>query len=111
MAHKKIELYTFIKFFVEYLWYVRHITFSLLALVIIGSILLSRIEGLSIIDSIYLAFVTAFTIGYGDISPITVLGKVVCIIIGLIGIVFTGMVIAVSTRALFSAIQDDTNKD
>ena len=111
MAHNKTELYTFIQFFVKYLWHVRYITFSLLALVIIGSILLSRFEGLSIIDSIYLAFVTAFTIGYGDISPITVLGKVVCISIGLIGIIFTGLVIAVSTRALFSAVQDETNKD
>ena len=68
------------------------------------------VEGISIGNSMYLSFITAFTIGYGDITPVTIIGRVLSVIIGLIGIIFTGLVIAIATRALVSTIQEENKK-
>ena len=68
---------------------------------------MSIVEGISIGNSMYLSFITAFTIGYGDITPVTIIGRVLSVIIGLIGIIFTGLVIAIATRALVSTIEEE----
>lgn len=97
----------FLRFFVQYIWLIRHVIFSLLVLVIIGAIVLAIVEGISIGDSLYLSFITAFTIGYGDIAPVTIIGRVLSVFIGLIGILFTGLTVAVSTRALVSTLEEE----
>jgi voltage-gated potassium channel len=71
---------------------------------------MSIVEGVSIGNSMYLSFITAFTIGYGDITPVTIIGRVLSVIIGLIGIIFTGLVVAIATRALVSTIQEEKKK-
>ena len=68
---------------------------------------MSIVEGISIGNSMYLSFITAFTIGYGDITPVTIIGRVLSVIIGIIGIIFTGLVIAIATRALASTIEEE----
>jgi len=78
-----------------------------LALVILGALLMSIVEGISIGNSMYLSFITAFTIGYGDITPVTIIGRVLSVIIALIGIIFTGLVIAIATRALATTIEEE----
>jgi Ca2+-binding EF-hand superfamily protein len=35
----------------------------------LGGIAIGRLEGWSLVDSIYYAFITAGTVGYGDVSP------------------------------------------
>jgi voltage-gated potassium channel len=65
------------------------------------------VESISLADSLYLSFITAFTIGYGDIAPVTITGRVLSIFIGLLGIIFTGLVVAVSTRALVSTLEEE----
>jgi Na+-translocating ferredoxin:NAD+ oxidoreductase RnfE subunit len=81
-----------------------------LVLVIVGALIISRVEGMSLGDSIYFAFITGFTIGYGDIAPITIIGRVTSVFIGLTGIVFTGLVVAVSSKALHSAVEKEKLK-
>ena len=63
-------------------------------------------EEIKITDSLYFAFVTAFTIGYGDIAPVTAGGRIVSLLIGLLGLVFTGLVVAIATRSLALTFQD-----
>jgi len=100
-------VHIFVRYFLKYLWLVRHVTLSLLALVILGALLMSIVEGISIGNSMYLSFITAFTIGYGDITPVTTIGRVLSVIIALIGIIFTGLVIAIATRALATTIEEE----
>jgi voltage-gated potassium channel len=78
-----------------------------LALVILDAIVIALVEGISIGNSMYFSFITAFTIGYGDITPITIIGRVLAILMGLIGIIFTGLVVAVATRALVNTIEEE----
>lgn len=55
------------------------------------------LEGIELGAAIYFAFVTGFTIGYGDIVPETSLGRCVSILIGMNGLVFSGIMVAIAT--------------
>ena len=54
----------------------------------------------SIIDSVYAALVTALTIGYGDMTPIGLYGKITAIILGIVGMITIGVIIGASIKAL-----------
>jgi len=86
------------------------VIFVLLVVVILGGLVISKVEGVGVFSSIYFAFVTGFTIGYGDITPNSVIGRVISLIIGLTGIVFTGIVVAISVRALSKAFEHENKK-
>jgi hypothetical protein len=64
------------------------------------------VEDWRISDSAYFAFVTGLTIGYGDLVPRRILGRVLALLIGFIGILLTGLIAAVGVRALQLATQD-----
>ena len=110
MTHHKWIFHTFVKHFISYFWLLRHIMLTLLALVILDAIVIALVEGISIGNAMYFSFITAFTIGYGDITPITIIGRVLSVIIGLIGIIFTGLVVAISTRALLTMIEEEKRR-
>ena len=57
-------------------------------------------EGIPLGKAIYFACITGLTIGYGDITPETGWGMIASVAIGLIGMIFTGITIAIATRAL-----------
>jgi voltage-gated potassium channel len=46
------------------------------------------------------------TVGYGDIVPATAWGKVASVVAGLLGIIYVGIVVAVSNRALQHALEE-----
>ena len=64
-------------------------------------------ERWSIQDSIYFAFVSGLTIGYGDLAPKTLLTRSLAILIGLCGVLFTALLAAVAVKALATAGTDD----
>ena len=77
---------------------------SALLILIVGlGILIGLREGWSLMDSIYFAFVSGLTIGYGDLAPKTALTRVLAIGIGLCGVLLTALVAAVAVKALTSA--------
>lgn len=51
-----------------------------------GTLFYSQIEGWSLLDSLYFSSTTLTTVGFGDISPVTPLGKIFTIIYIFIGI-------------------------
>ena len=59
-----------------------------------GGILISLFEPKihGIFEGIYFCFVASTTIGFGDIVPITLLGRIITIVVSLIGIVTVAMV-------------------
>lgn len=60
-------------------------------------------EGWSVQESIYFSFVTGLTIGYGDLAPKTLLGRVLAILIGMCGIILTALIAAVAVKAITAA--------
>jgi hypothetical protein len=69
-------------------------------------LLIGHIEGWRIVDALYFTFVTGLTIGYGDLTPRHIVSRLLAVMIGLAGIVLTGLVAAVSVEALRAAARD-----
>ena len=81
----------------------------ILVMVIIG-LLIGHIEGWKIGDALYFTFVTGLTIGYGDLIPRHIASRCLAVVIGFSGIVMTGLVAAVSVRALEATARESSDK-
>jgi len=106
MSRRIREFSNFVRHFVGYVLYVREILAGLLTLLLLGGVAISHLERIRLGEALYFAFITGLSIGYGDITPRTAAGRVVSIVIGLIGMIFTGLTIAIATRALADAVRD-----
>jgi len=95
-----ISLLEFFKVFFLLLASAIKVLVALLAAVVCLGILMSIVEKIDFWNAQYLSFITALTIGYGDLTPNTLFGKVISILLGVIGMVFTGIVIAAAIKSL-----------
>ena len=71
----------------------------LLGLILTVGYIIGRIEGWSLSDSLYHAFINATTVGYGDFRPVNKRAKFLAVILAIIGLIFTGMVVAMALHA------------
>jgi voltage-gated potassium channel len=94
----------FVKDFVRGLWLMFPLLFSLLAAITLLGRWVGRIEGWSRLDSVYWSFVTATTLGYGDLRPSQRKSKIIAILIAFLGLILTGIVIAVAVQATSLAL-------
>lgn len=69
----------------------------MLSIVLLGQ-LVGRLEKWTPFNSLYWAFITATTVGYGDIRPSRPISRVLSIFIALVGLVFTGIMVAVAVE-------------
>ena len=65
--------------------------------------IIGRIEGWPSSDALYHAFITATTVGYGDIHPTKKISKFLSVAVAFVGLVFTGIVIAIGVHAVDQA--------
>lgn len=68
----------------------KYVVFVTLVLVATGGVLIHYAEVMSIQDGVWWAFVTATTVGYGDISPSTGLGRLIATVLMIVGIGLLG---------------------
>ena len=73
---------------------------GLVALQLLLGAFVSLLQGWPLGDALYFTFVTALTIGYGDLVPKGFLARLIAMVIGFTGILLTGLVAAVGVRAL-----------
>jgi hypothetical protein len=92
-------LSSFTYHFFHAIWHVRTIILILIALIVAGAAAVAFVEKMPFADTLYFAFVTGLTIGYGDIVMQTPVGRLVALLIGFIGILFTGLLVAVLVHA------------
>jgi len=75
----------------------------LFVLIIALGLVVGLVEGWSVHESIYFAFVSGLTIGYGDLAPKSLLTRVLAILIGVCGVLVTALVAAIAVKALTMA--------
>ncbi|GAA3096037.1 hypothetical protein GCM10010520_47230 [Rhizobium viscosum] len=84
---------------------------GVLVMMIASGLVIGRIEGWGIGESLYFTFVTGLTIGYGDLAPKQTVARILIVPIGLCGIILTGLVAAISVQALDAASRARTAQD
>ncbi len=77
----------------------------LLLLVIALGQWVGRIEHWDKFTALYWSFITALTIGYGDIRPMEKSTRALSILIGMLGIMFTGIIVAITIAATRKALE------
>ena len=95
----------FLRMFFISLWYSAPIIGLLVVLIVILGHLVGIREGWSRADSVYYAFITATTVGYGDFHPEKRLSKTLAIVISFVGVVLTGIIVALALHAAGHAIK------
>ena len=75
----------------------KYVVFITTIMIIIGGILIHFAEGMSYGDGIWWAFVTTTTVGYGDISPSTFYGRIIAMVLMLLGIGLLGTITSTLT--------------
>jgi hypothetical protein len=73
---------------------------GLLAIIVGAGLVIGWLEGWSLWQGIYFAFVTALTIGYGDFAPTRHLTQALAVLLGFTGIAMTALLAGVAVRAL-----------
>jgi voltage-gated potassium channel len=95
---------TFLKEFGAGLWLTLPLLLTLAAAITLLGQFVGRREGWSSFDSFYWSFITATTVGYGDLRPAKTASKIGAITIALCGLTLTGILIAVGVHAATLAL-------
>ena len=88
--------FAFIKLFLFGIYLVSPLLALFSFVIIILGLLVCRLEQWKIFDGLYWSFITATTVGYGDIRPLKKRSKVLAVCIAFLGLMFTGIIVAVT---------------
>ena len=102
---------TFIKGLFTGLRVVWPVLSALLAAMVVLGLVIGVIEGWSVHESIYFAFVSGLTIGYGDFAPHTFATRALAIVIGICGVLLVALVAAIAVKALSAVSAEGNGKD
>lgn len=101
---------TFIQFFVLFIPLVAPLIFFLAMIVVVLGQCVTYIEKWSIFNGLYWSFITATTVGYGDIRPLKKISKVLSVIIAIIGLILGGIIVSLALQATSFTIEKHMDK-
>ena len=73
--------------------------------IVVAGAVIARFDRTPLEEGIYLAFITAFTVGFGDIAPRSRGARVVSVILAFLGLILVGILVAVAVHALDIALK------
>jgi len=103
------DLSRFNRHFFHGLRKMRGMFFGLLIWLVIDAAAIAYVEKMSFTDALYFTLVTGLTIGYGDIAPVTLMGRIVAILTGILGILITGLIVAIAVFAVKETMEHPTD--
>lgn len=98
--------------FARVLWHLRSVLFMLFLLFDLLAVVMHYAGGAvdavtrqpaSTGQVVYFCAITALTIGYGDVVPTTEVGRIVSVLLGLLGVLITGLVTAAAVYGIQAA--------
>jgi voltage-gated potassium channel len=75
--------------------------------IVTSAVLMTYFERMKFTDALWWAFVTATTVGYGDLSPATGMGRIIASLLMLVGIGLIGSL----TSSITSYFMNDSQSD
>lgn len=97
--------FEFLEKFAVALAYLAPLIATLLLVIVFLGVLVGRAERWTRSDPIYFAFITATTVGYGDFRPSGLAGKAIAICIALVGLLMTGIIVAIGVESATRAFE------
>lgn len=76
------------------------------AVVMLLGLIVGQMENWRPFDALYWAFITAATVGYGDMRPGCRKAKVLSVFIALFGIMLTGLLVAITVESASIAFEE-----
>jgi len=92
------------------LWVVWPILSGILLAIVVLGLVIGLIECWAVQESIYFAFVSGLTIGYGDLAPKTFTTRLLAIAVAFCGSLLTALMAAVAVKALSNALNADSRE-
>ncbi|MCG6860739.1 MAG: potassium channel family protein, partial [Chromatiaceae bacterium] len=86
-------------------YFVRHVFVFLGLVLMLFALTLAWAEDWTLGAAAYFTLITGLTVGYGDITPVTPLGKIASVASAIVGIVATGLYVAIASKAVSTSIR------
>ena len=74
------------------------VTFGVL--VGVCAMLIARLDQIPLEDALYFAFITAFTVGFGDLAPKSRGARAVAVLLAFAGVILVGIVVGLAVHSL-----------
>lgn len=88
--------FTFLEvFFVIVVMAAPLLIFLVTVLIVLGQIA-GRAEGWTVLNTVYWTFITATTVGYGDMPPTQRRSRILSVVIAIVGLMLTGILVAIA---------------
>jgi hypothetical protein len=97
----------FFRYFWRHLQVIWPIVSGLIGFQLVLGAVIGFLERWSVSEAIYFTFVTALTIGYGDLAPKRIASRMIALVIAFSGILLMGLVAALGVRSLQEATKDE----
>ncbi len=91
--------------FVRTARHVRHVMGGLFLILLSIAVIISIVEDHSFADAVYFTLITGLTVGYGDIAPVTPVGRLASVVAAFVGVILTGIYVGVATQAIAQTVK------
>ena len=95
----------FLQLFIYLLYLASPLLLCLLLIIILLGQIVGKIENWTWFNALYWSLITSTTVGYGDITPSRKLSKTLAVFIAFLGLIFTGIVVALAYYSTKEIIQ------
>jgi hypothetical protein len=68
--------------------------------IVMAAVVIARFDRISLEEAMYLALITAFTVGFGDVAPRSRGARAACVVLAFLGLILVGVLVAVAVHAL-----------